>query len=738
MKRAGRLLLLLLATPGLAWQDEAPPNFEDHVAPILRENCLSCHRGSRARNGLDLRSVANILKGGSSGAAIVPGDPEGSLLYQVVAHTREPFMPPEEPPLDPELQQVLEAWIAGGARVNASDQGTAAPAAPAGPTFVAPPTAGEAVLPEGVSTQPVWSSERSDAIGALASSPTAPLVAVSGHRQVALYRVPEGELLAVLPFPEGEVTSLRFAASGALLVAAGGRGADVGLAVGWDVRTGQRVFELGDEPDVALDADVTVDHGVVALGGPDRVVRAYSARSGELLYELDPHTDWVTAVAFSPDGVLLATGDRAGGLFVWEALTGREFHALEAQRGPITSLSWRADSMVLAVGGDDGRVRQFEMERGRRLEDFRANDGVLAMQLLRDGRGVSAGRNGRARLWQANGRRLTDFKGTTGMTTAVCATFDGAHVVVGDFAGGVHVYAADDGNKVLTTLRPNPETDEERALRAARAALPGLEAAVPAADEAVAAAREALASAGARLTEARAAAEPVFSRVAPAEEALARASQAVGAAEADHGRYAASQATKDAAIAEARDAHRALQAKVDEARAHLDEALARAVRAEEAALLCSDDGARAALEEASQVAAQLLVGATAQVQLAASRAAEGRVVTEVARASAEAWRGAAEPSRAALEVARGAEQERRAEVERAKDAARAAEKVAHDAALAQAAAAEALSAAEAAAAEARRRVEEGRVAITEGEAAWAAMQTALEASGGRVPAPPAD
>ena len=79
-------LLLLAVGVTAPSADDAPPNFADHVSPVLRENCVSCHRGSRARNGLDLRSVKSILKGGSAGPAVVPGDSSGSLLYQVIAH----------------------------------------------------------------------------------------------------------------------------------------------------------------------------------------------------------------------------------------------------------------------------------------------------------------------------------------------------------------------------------------------------------------------------------------------------------------------------------------------------------------------------------------------------------------------------------------------------------------------------------------------------------------------------
>jgi len=70
-----------------------------------------------------------------------------------------------------------------------------------------------------------------------------------------------------------------------------------------------------------LAADINAQQTLVALGGPNRVVRVYSAQTGELLHEIRKHTDWIYAAEFSPDGKLLATADRSGGLFVWEAET---------------------------------------------------------------------------------------------------------------------------------------------------------------------------------------------------------------------------------------------------------------------------------------------------------------------------------------------------------------------------------------------------------------------------------
>jgi mono/diheme cytochrome c family protein len=83
------------------------------VRPLLQAKCWRCH-GEEARKGeLDLRTPAGILKGGESGAVIVPGKPDQSLLYEKV-HKGE--MPPKkkEPLNELEISSIRK-WIEGGA-----------------------------------------------------------------------------------------------------------------------------------------------------------------------------------------------------------------------------------------------------------------------------------------------------------------------------------------------------------------------------------------------------------------------------------------------------------------------------------------------------------------------------------------------------------------------------------------------------------------------------------------------
>jgi Planctomycete cytochrome C len=93
----------------------ADSDFDQHVAPILMQNCLPCHNSAKARAGLNLSSRESILKGSDGGEVLVPGKPHESLLVQ---RATDGSMPPETDGrrLTKEEADVLAAWVQGGAK----------------------------------------------------------------------------------------------------------------------------------------------------------------------------------------------------------------------------------------------------------------------------------------------------------------------------------------------------------------------------------------------------------------------------------------------------------------------------------------------------------------------------------------------------------------------------------------------------------------------------------------------
>jgi len=87
--------------------------FESNVRPILVSNCGACH-GAAQMGGLKIDSRESLLKGGETGPAIVPGDPEKSLLIQAVKQTGVLKMP-KGGHLKNQQIEVLASWIKMGA-----------------------------------------------------------------------------------------------------------------------------------------------------------------------------------------------------------------------------------------------------------------------------------------------------------------------------------------------------------------------------------------------------------------------------------------------------------------------------------------------------------------------------------------------------------------------------------------------------------------------------------------------
>ena len=87
--------------------------FENKVRPIFATICANCH-GDTATSGLQVFSRETLLKGGKRGPAIVPNDPDKSLMIQAVRQTGELKMP-KGGKLTPEQVQNLTEWVRMGA-----------------------------------------------------------------------------------------------------------------------------------------------------------------------------------------------------------------------------------------------------------------------------------------------------------------------------------------------------------------------------------------------------------------------------------------------------------------------------------------------------------------------------------------------------------------------------------------------------------------------------------------------
>ena len=124
MNRSIRSVVLASLAVATARADDGVVFFEAKVLPVLQQRCYECHsHEKKIKGGLALDLRKGWETGGDNGPAIVPGQPEKSLLVKAVRYTDADVEMPPKGKLAADEIAVLEKWVAMGApdpRVAAS------------------------------------------------------------------------------------------------------------------------------------------------------------------------------------------------------------------------------------------------------------------------------------------------------------------------------------------------------------------------------------------------------------------------------------------------------------------------------------------------------------------------------------------------------------------------------------------------------------------------------------------
>ena len=114
MKFLPNLIILFLAISSSTYAVD----FKKDIKPLLESRCISCHSSKKQKGDLNLSTLLASTKGGDSGAAVTPNNPDASLLIERISlpHDDEEIMPPKGEPLNQEEISLLTSWIQNGAQ----------------------------------------------------------------------------------------------------------------------------------------------------------------------------------------------------------------------------------------------------------------------------------------------------------------------------------------------------------------------------------------------------------------------------------------------------------------------------------------------------------------------------------------------------------------------------------------------------------------------------------------------
>ncbi len=424
-------------------EEPAAPSYFRQVWPAIQQHCQGCHQPSIKQGDLDLTQHQTFLQGGHSGPALVPGDPERSLVIAMIEGRRQPLMPLGGPPLDKEIIRKFRAWVEEGAKddtpVQLSRRSQNEP-----PVYNSPPV-----------------------ITALAYSPDGSLLAVSGYREVLLHRSDGTGLKARLIGLSDRIQSLAFTADGRTLMAGGGTPARFGELQFWDVASRKLNRSVTVCQDTVFGASFSPDGSRVAFGCSDSTVRVHEVASGKELLKTNHHENWVLGTRFGMDGKRIVSVGRDFAAKLMNAESGTFVENLNLLRKELAALTRHPSRDAVVVGGEERIPYYYLMDRPRKIyagregtliRKFERQAGeIFALEFSADGKKLAvAGAAAEAIIYDVEtGRRLVVCEGHQAGIYTVAFHPGGQELATAGFDGRVRIHEVGSG-KLVRDFVPVP------------------------------------------------------------------------------------------------------------------------------------------------------------------------------------------------------------------------------------------------------------------------------------------
>jgi len=392
-----------------------------------------------------LTDLESLMKGGSHGPALLPGNGSESRMIKMLEGSIQPRMPMGGQ-LEEQETATIRLWIDQGAKV---DQG---------------PVQMDALHePEIPKIEPAV--HVSPEIGAVAFSPDGTLIAAGSYGSVIFFEASTGRRLGGLSGLTETVRSVAFSPDGRYFATGAGRPGQAGEIRIWETGSAfwtklarhtiqahrDCVYAVAFSPNSKALASTSYDH-MIYLWDPD---------TGKEIKPLKEHTDSVFDLAFSPDGRWLASGGADRTVKIWDVASGKRIHTLGSSTDGVNTIAFHPSGKWVAASGFDKTIRVWDLSRQEPVEVFAViahEEPVLRLAFSPDGNSlVTSSWDKSIKVW--NARTMEQSRVISGQPDWVLAmqfSPDGKKLVLGRYDGSISVYETTSFTVVAELLGNSP------------------------------------------------------------------------------------------------------------------------------------------------------------------------------------------------------------------------------------------------------------------------------------------
>lgn len=326
-------------------QAHSQVSYSRDVRPIFQVHCFGCHQPAKANGGYDMTDFDQLIAGGESELAIVPGKPDESYLLDLITpEDGTAAMPQNAEPLSATQIQTIRDWIAQGATSDLK---------------VSKPTFSK-------SNPPVY--RRQPNATSIDFSPNGKVMAVSGFHEVILFDTASQKQIGRLIGMASRIESVAFSPDGKRLAVGGGDVGRLGEIQIWNVDNQSLIFSKPVSHDLVYSVSWSPDGGKLAFGGADSILRAIDSKSGEQVLFQAAHEDFIRDLVFSVDGSHLVSVGRDMSCKLTEVSTERFIDNITSitplvLKGGIASIARHPNRDEVLIGGADGVPKIYRMHR---------------------------------------------------------------------------------------------------------------------------------------------------------------------------------------------------------------------------------------------------------------------------------------------------------------------------------------------------------------------------------------